>query len=81
MIPTWHKNSINKPWRGIVTKDGWKIACFEGVVWQMFNLNEDPFELANLAHNTGVRQERIKLLGQLKQWVNDTGDKFSLPDS
>lgn len=81
VIPTGHNNSINKPWRGIVTKDGWKIACFEGVVWQMFNLNEDPFELANLAHNNGVRQERIKLLGQLKQWVNDTGDKFSLPDS
>ena len=81
VIPTGHGNSINKPWRGIVTTNGWKIVCFESIVWQMFNLNEDPYELTNLAHNNTVRTERIKLLDQLKQWVNDTEDTFPLPDS
>lgn len=80
VIPTGHGNSINKPWRGLVTKDGWKIVCFEGLPWQMFNLNEDPYELTNLAHNNLVRAERVKLLARLKQWVNDTGDKFTLPE-
>ncbi|MCU0227187.1 MAG: sulfatase [Bryobacterales bacterium] len=80
VIPTGHGNSINKPWRGLVTKDGWKIACFEGLVWQMFNLNEDPYELTNLAHNNTVTAERRKLLGQLQQWVSDTGDRFTIPE-
>lgn len=81
VVPTGHANSINKPWRGLVTKDGWKLACFEGVSWQMYNLNEDPYELTNLAHNNGVTGERKKLLARLKQWVNDTGDRFVLPEN
>ncbi|HBY60267.1 MAG TPA: hypothetical protein DEH78_10620, partial [Solibacterales bacterium] len=50
VIPTMHQNSVNRPYRGLVTRDGWKLVCFEGMPWLLFNLNEDPYELANLAH-------------------------------
>jgi arylsulfatase A-like enzyme len=79
VIPTGHPNSINAPYRGVVTKDGWKYVCFENRSWLMFNLNEDPYEQANLAHNNLYRAERKKLVGRLNQWVNDTGDKFQIP--
>jgi arylsulfatase A-like enzyme len=80
VIPTGHGDSTNKPYRGIVTSDGWKYVCFEGVSWLMFQLNEDPYEQVNLAHNNRFRAERRKLIARLKQWVADTGDKFAVPD-
>lgn len=79
VFPVGHPDSINTPYRGLVTKDGWKLAAFENLSWLMFNLNEDPFEEANLAQNNGFRAERKRLLNRLKQWVADTGDKFELP--
>lgn len=79
VIPTGHGNSINTPYRGLVTKDGWKYVCFEGRSWLMFNLNEDPYEQMNVAHNNLYRAERTKLIARLNQWVNDTGDKFTIP--
>lgn len=79
VVPTGHGNSINTPYRGLVTKDGWKYVCFENQSWVMFNLNEDPFEQVNLAQNNMYRAERKKLIGRLKQWVSDTGDKFGVP--
>jgi hypothetical protein len=45
----------------------------------MFNLNEDPFELMNLAHNNAYRAQRKRLTERVKQWVADTGDKFAVP--
>ncbi|MDX2269289.1 MAG: sulfatase [Bryobacter sp.] len=80
VVPTGHGHSVNKPWRGLVTSDGWKYACFEGVSWSLFNLNEDPLEQANLAHNNVYRAVRKRLLGRLKEWIASTGDQFSLPE-
>jgi arylsulfatase A-like enzyme len=81
VVPTGHGDSVDKPWRGIVTRDGWKYTCFQGVSWLMFNLNDDPYELVNMAHNSRYRAERRKLIERLKQWVGDTGDKFAVPEA
>ncbi|MDX2154400.1 MAG: sulfatase [Bryobacteraceae bacterium] len=79
VIPTMHHHSVDRAYRGLVTRDGWKLVCFEGAVWLLFNLNEDPYETANLAHNSLYRAERKKLVERLRQWVTDTDDRFSLP--
>jgi arylsulfatase A-like enzyme len=79
VIPTGHGHSVNKAWRGIVTRDGWKYACFENTSWMLFHLNDDPYEQMNLAHNNLYRAERQKLIGRLRQWVADTGDQFAIP--
>jgi arylsulfatase A-like enzyme len=76
VIPTGHAHSINKPYRGIVTRDGWKYVSFEGMPWLLFNLNEDPCELVNLAHNNRFATEQKKLSARLRQWIADTGDSF-----
>jgi arylsulfatase A-like enzyme len=80
VIPTGHADSIDRPWRGVVTRDGWKYVALEGQPWLLFNLNEDPYELANLAHNTRFAQGRRRLNQRLAQWIADTGDAFRLPD-
>lgn len=79
VIPTGHGNSINKAWRGLVTKDGWKYVALEDMDWLLFNLNEDPYELANLAHNSVYAEKYKELRDRLKQWIEETGDEFQLP--
>ncbi|NPV81208.1 MAG: sulfatase-like hydrolase/transferase [Firmicutes bacterium] len=78
-VPTWHGDSVDRVWRGIVTHDGWKYIVLEGQPWLMFNLNEDPYEQVNLAHNTRFRHERKRLQDRLEEWVHATGDEFALP--
>jgi arylsulfatase A-like enzyme len=79
VIPTGHGDSVDRPWRGVVTLDGWKYVVLEGQPWLMFNLNEDPYELVNLAHNTKYKQERQRLQARLARWIHETGDTFALP--
>lgn len=80
VIPTGHPDSINTPYRGLVTSDGWKYVCFEKQTWLMYNLIDDPYEQANVAFNSIYQSERNRLIARLKQWIADTGDKFEVPE-
>jgi arylsulfatase A-like enzyme len=80
VVPTRHDNSIDKPYRGIVTKDGWKYVCLDNSEWLLFNLNEDPYELVNLAHNSVYIEKRVVLNQMLRDWVTNTGDQFNIPE-
>jgi arylsulfatase A-like enzyme len=80
VVPTGHPDSINTSYRGLVTRDGWKYVCFENRSWLLFNLNDDPFEEANLAQNNRFRAERKKMISRLKQWVADVDDRFTIPE-
>ncbi|MBC8610753.1 Arylsulfatase [uncultured Ruminococcus sp.] len=80
VIPTHHDDSINKPWRGIVTTDGYKYICLEGMDWLLFDLNTDPYELVNLAHNDKYLSLRHRLKRELRSWIEKTGDSFLLPE-
>ncbi len=80
VIASGHYDSIDKPWRGVVTKDGWKYVCFEGMEWLLFNLNNDPYELMNLVHNPKYKNQRKRLNERLKKWIVDTDDEFKLPN-
>ena len=80
VVPTGHGDSIDRPWRGVATRDNWKYVALEGQPWMLYNLNDDPYEQANLAFNTRYRSERHRLHERLAQWVDDTGDVFQLPE-
>ena len=79
VVPTRHGDSVDRPWRGIATRDGWKYVVLEGQPWLMFNLNEDPYEQVNLAHNTRFAKQRRVLHERLARWIAETGDAFALP--
>lgn len=66
-------------WRSVVTRDGWKYACVKNGEWALFNLNQDPYELNNLAFNTAFRQKRSELNSLIRQWAEKTGDHFDFP--
>ena len=46
----------------------------------MFDLNEDPCELVNLAHNDKYLPLRKQLREELQRWIEKTNDTFSLPE-
>ncbi len=79
-IATRHGDSVDRPWRGVVTRSGWKYVALEHQPWLLFNLNEDPYEQVNLAHNGRFGSERRRLNDRLRQWLADTGDEFVLPE-
>lgn len=72
--------TIDRPWRGVVTDDGWKYCVLAGQPWLMFNLNEDPYEQANLAFDLTFAAQRRRLQQELAAWLQATGDVFDLPD-
>lgn len=80
VVPTHHHDSVNKAWRGIVTCSGYKYVCFENTDWLLFDLNEDPCELVNLAHNDKYLPLRKQLREELQRWIEKTNDTFSLPE-
>jgi hypothetical protein len=71
---------LNRVWRGVRTRDGWKYVCLEGQPVLLFNLNEDPYELANLAFLDTYNDIRAELQAELEQWIIKTGDSFTLPE-
>jgi arylsulfatase A-like enzyme len=79
VVPTRHFDSVDRPWRGIVSRDGWKYVALEGQPWLLFNLNEDPYERVNLALDIRYAPERRRLQDRLAAWIADTGDEFQLP--
>jgi arylsulfatase A-like enzyme len=71
---------LNRVWRGVRTRDRWKYVCLEGQPLMMFDLNEDPYELANLAYLDAFNDKRAELQSMLAGWLERTGDDFPLPE-
>ncbi len=74
-----HAHSVNVSWRAVVTRDGWKYAAQPGHDWLMHDLNADPYELANFAHDNAFRRQRARLHAMLAAWIERTDDDFELP--
>jgi arylsulfatase A-like enzyme len=77
--PLAASRTVDRPWRAVVTADGWKYAVHGQAPWLLFNLNEDPYEQVNLALMSGYTAPRRRLHDRLGAWIADTGDSFSLP--
>ncbi|WP_099223750.1 sulfatase [Listeria costaricensis] len=75
---TGHNDSVDLPWRGVLTRDGYKYVCFEKMPWLLFDLNDDPYEFVNLVHNDRFAKKRHELHQMLKEWLEKTGDPFAL---
>jgi arylsulfatase A-like enzyme len=71
---------LNRVWRGVRAGDGWKYVCLEGQPLMLFNLNEDPYELNNLAFLDTYNDKRAELQAMLAGWLERTGDTFPLPE-
>lgn len=73
-------HSVNRAWRAVVTRDGWRYACTPGNDWLLFNLKEDPFEMNNLCYNTIFQKDKERLHAELVRLLEETGDEFDMPE-
>ena len=78
--PKLMRHTVNRPWRAVVTRDGWKYACTPGHDWLLFNTAEDPYEQANHVYNAAFQPQKERCHRLLADWIAATGDRFSLPD-
>lgn len=72
-------HSVNRPWRGLVTRDGWKYAAQPGQDWLLFHTAEDRYEMANYVFDNAFKQKHRELRERLARWIKETGDDFELP--
>ena len=73
-------HTVNRPWRAVVTRDGWKYACTPGSDWLLFNTADDPYEQANYVYDAAFREQKERCHLLLADWIETTGDRFPLPD-
>ncbi len=73
-------HSVNKAWRGVAMRDGWKYVCMPDHDWLLHNVKEDPYEMANYAHDRCYQAQKERCHARLAQWIADTNDDFELPD-
>ena len=76
----YHRHSVNRAWRGVVTRDGWKYVCTPGNDWLLHNLREDSLEQANLCYDTVYQREKERCHAELVSWIERTNDTFQMPD-
>jgi len=72
-------HSVNRSWRAVVTRDGWKYAAQPGQDWLLFNNTEDRYEMANYAYDNAFADKHRELRQRLQRWIEETGDTFDLP--
>lgn len=74
-------HTVNKAWRGVATRDGWKYVCIPGHDWLLFNTFEDPYEMDNRVYNSAYQEDKERCHKLLQEWIKSTGDEFELPES
>lgn len=73
-VPTGHDSSIDQAWRGVITAEGWKYIEIGDRPAMLFNLAEDPYELADHVHDPAYAREREQLKARLGEWRARIGD-------
>ena len=75
-----HAASVNKAWRGVITRDGWKYVCTPGNDWLLFNTLGDPYEQANYVYDLSYQEKKEECHQLLENWIRQTADSFFLPE-
>ncbi len=75
-------NSDPRPWRSVVTaRHKLTVRGNHDRMHSLFDLQEDPYELRNLADVEGARSIGSDLLAELRDWGSATADSFPVRPS
>ena len=76
-------NKINRmlrlPWRTVVTPDRWKLALCAGDQCELYDLNNDPYEMENLFNEPSQRDRIRDMAARIRVWQIQTADQVPLP--
>jgi len=80
LLQACERREESPAYRGIVTADGWKYAATAQGAWLMFHLDDDPYEMANLAQHPRYFTQRGHLHARLRELLAAVGDEFACAD-
>ena len=70
---------VSVPWRSVVTGDRWKLNLSPGDKCELYDLNADPHEMANLYDEPAQRDRVRDMAAMVRLWLHDVGDDTPLP--
>jgi arylsulfatase A-like enzyme len=73
----YHAGGVEAGWRGIRT-ERYMYARLEVGPWVLYDLENDPYEIRNLAGDPAAAVLRNELDGRLTAWMNQAGDSWKL---
>ena len=66
--------------RILISHDGWKLNLGEGDQGELYDLNGDPTESANLFDDPAHRGRVVEMASRIRDWQRATGDAATLPE-
>jgi len=66
---------VTEGWRGVRTKR-YMYARYEDRPWVLYDLEEDPYQLNNLANAPEAKAVRDEMDAKLTEWMGRTGDSW-----
>lgn len=73
------RSTMRRPWRSIISADGWKLNLADGDQCELYDLNSDPYEQAN-QFDDSAQADRVRDLSQrIAAWQGQTNDTAPLP--
>ena len=73
------KNIQDVDHRILISHDGWKLNLGEGDQGELYDLNGDPTESANLFDDPAQRGRVVEMASRIRDWQRATGDTATLP--
>jgi len=70
---------IAQPWRSVVTGDRWKLNLSPGDRCELYDLNADPYEMANLYDDPAHRERIHDMTERIQGWLDSVADNTPLP--
>jgi arylsulfatase A-like enzyme len=71
---------VRGPWRTVISQDGWKLNLSPTDRCELYDLNNDPYELTNLFLDPAQADRIHELTERINQWQERTSDEVTLPD-
>ena len=69
----------NLPWRSVVTADRWKLNLCAGDQCELFDLDNDPYEMTNLYNDLAHRDRVRRMAARIRLWQHRMDDTAPLP--
>ena len=67
------------PWRSVITPDRWKLNLCAGDQCELYDLNNDPYEMNNLFDDPAQADRVRDMAARIRIWQGETGDTVPLP--
>jgi len=72
------KRAVEESTRTVVSPDGWKLCLRDKDLNELYNLNEDPFEMRNLYSDSQYAALVSRLTTEIYRWQDAMNDKLNL---